>query len=185
MKNVIFFPIDEENDAPFTKAKALVAALDKLDLKPARIITAATAKAKAASAAIAAGWDESPAIVENDDLAKESPKAVFNMIEGLEEGIGLLVDTASSLLPGALSGVLKKAGDFIGLHGDEEEIEEVVMMVGNHLGLGEFVKNVTGRVMDGDPEGVISVVQLQIDKWSELAINCGALQKIINPAKLS
>jgi phosphohistidine phosphatase len=64
-----------------------------------------------------------------------------------------------------------------------EEKHESVLFIGHNPEIEDFVRVLTGE-NQSMPTAAIAIVTLNIEKWSEIAANCGRLDEIIRPKEL-
>ena len=61
-----------------------------------------------------------------------------------------------------------------------DEKYQSAMLVGHNPGLEGLVKSIAGELQPM-PTAALAVIDLRIDKWSEISPDCGTLQSLLRP----
>jgi phosphohistidine phosphatase len=74
-------------------------------------------------------------------------------------------------------------GRLLEVIGEQPETVESILLVGHNPGLEGLVKFLTGE-LQAMPTAALAIVDLQIDKWSEIAASKGELRDLIRPKEI-
>ncbi len=64
-----------------------------------------------------------------------------------------------------------------------DEKYESAMLVGHNPGMEWLVKSLAGEIQPM-PTAALAVIDLKIDKWNEITVNCGTLRTLLRPKTL-
>lgn len=64
-----------------------------------------------------------------------------------------------------------------------EDDERAILLVGHNPGLEGFIKTLTGKIV-AMPTAALAVIDLNVEKWSEIVSGCGVVRELIRPKSL-